>query len=34
MWLCFGNCGVGGLGVEWVGGLDQGLGVVLCLGGL
>ena len=24
--LCFGCCGVGGVGGEWVGGLDQGLG--------
>ena len=25
MSLCFGCGGVGGVGVEWVGGLDQGL---------
>ena len=35
MCLCFGCGGVGGLGGEWVGGLEQGLGavggVVLCL---
>ena len=31
--LCFGCGGVGGIGEEWVGGLDQGLErwVVLCL---
>ena len=25
MCLCFGCCSVGGVGLEWVGGLDEGL---------
>ena len=28
--LCLGSGGVGGVGGEWVGGLDQGMGVGWC----